>query len=66
MKSSPSKYILAAEILAVILFHAVKISREEKQTADVVFTQVFKNMPLHKPDITNKPGIEYMLLNLIK
>jgi hypothetical protein len=66
MKTTPSSYILAAEILTVILFHAVKIKQEEKHTADLAFSRVSKNVTVQKPALENKSGIEYMLVNLVK
>jgi hypothetical protein len=66
MKSNLSKYILAAEILAIIIFHAVKIKQEEKPPVETVFERFNKNIPLQKPAIGDQSGIEYMLLNLIK
>ena len=45
MKTNPSRYVLAAEILAIILFHAVKIRQTEKQQTEIVYSQVNKNTP---------------------
>jgi hypothetical protein len=66
MKTNPSHYVLSAEILCIILFHAVKIKQAEKHPADTAFIPVVKNMTLHKPVIENKTSIEYLLVNLIK
>jgi hypothetical protein len=66
MKTNPSRYVLVAEILTIILFHAVKIKQAEKHPAYTVFSEINKNMPLHKPVVENKSGVEYMLVNLIK
>jgi hypothetical protein len=66
MKANPSRYVLAAEILAIILFHVVKFKKNEKESADMVFSPVNKTAPFHKPAIVNKSGIEYMLVNLMK
>jgi hypothetical protein len=66
MKAKPSSYVLVAEILTIILFHAVKIRQTERHPAEIVFTQSVKNIPLHQPVLVNKMGIEYMLVNLVK
>ena len=66
MKTNPSHYVLAAEVLIIILFHAVKIERDEKHPADSAFVPLIKNSAQHKPVIENKTGIEFMLVNLIK
>jgi hypothetical protein len=66
MKITPSRYVLAAEIITIFLFHLVKIKQAEKHPADIVFAQTAKNMALHKPVVENKTGFEYMLVNLIK
>jgi hypothetical protein len=66
MKSNPSSYVLAVEILIVTLFHVVKIKQAEKHPEEIVFTRAIKAIPLHKPVVENKSGTEYMLVNLIK
>ncbi len=66
MKANPSRYVLAAEIVAIILFHAVKIKKTEKESGDIVFSPIQKTAPFHKPAIVNKSGVEYMLVNLVK
>jgi hypothetical protein len=66
MKSNLSRYILAAEILAIVIFHAVKIKQEEKQPVETAFERFNKSIPLQKPAIGDQFGIEYMLLSLIK
>jgi hypothetical protein len=66
MKTTPSRYVLAAEILIVILFHAVKIKQAEKHSSDIAFSPLSKTVNLHKTTVENKSGIEYMLVNLIK
>jgi hypothetical protein len=66
MKTTPSRYILAGEILIIVLFHAVKIRQAEKQPAETAYTQYLKNTPLQKPIVDNKTDIEYLLLNLAK
>ncbi len=66
MKTKPSHYVLAFEILTIILFHAVKIKNAEKHPADIVYTPAVQNMPLHKAVVENKNGVEYMLVNLVK
>ena len=66
MKTNPSHYVLAAEVLIIILFHAVKIRQTEKHTSDTAYVPVIKNMTLHKPVPENKTSIEYMLVNMIK
>lgn len=66
MKTNPSSYVLAAEILTIVLFHAVKIKQAEKHLADTAFIHASKTRILHKPAVENKPGTEYMLVNLVK
>ena len=66
MKTTPSRYVLAVEILTIILLHAVKIRQAEKHPADMAFNPSVKNMQITKPVIEDKPGAEFMLLNLVK
>jgi hypothetical protein len=66
MKITPSRYVLAAEILTIFLFHLVKIKQAEKHPGDTAFTPAAKNMPLHKPIVEDKTVFQYMLVNLIK
>lgn len=66
MKTSPSHYILAAEVIIIILFHAVKIRQNEKHSQDTAFTHSSKTMKLRKTEIENKMDIEYMLVKMIK
>ena len=66
MKTKSSGYVLAVEILIVILFHAVKIKQSEKHPADMAISTVNKNTSLPKPVMENKTGTEYMLVNLVK
>jgi hypothetical protein len=66
MKTNPSHYVLAAEILIIILFHTVKIRQAEKHSSDTAFLPINKTMNRHKPVIEDKSTIEYMLVNLIK
>jgi hypothetical protein len=66
MKTKTSSYVLAAEILAIILFHAVKINQAEKHPPEIVATRSSQNLALHKSDAEKSSGIEYMLVNLIK
>jgi hypothetical protein len=66
MKTNPSRYVLLAEILIIILFHVVKIKQAEKHPADLAFTPAVKNMPIPKLVIENKSGAEYMLVNLFR
>jgi hypothetical protein len=66
MKTNPSRYVLAAEILAIILFHAVKIRQAEKQPTEIVYSHFNKNIPLQKDGAESKSGVEYMLVNLLK
>jgi hypothetical protein len=66
MKSKSSSYVLAAEILIIILFHAVKIKQSEKHPAEMAFNHGAKTEALPKMATQNKTGTEYMLLNLVK
>jgi hypothetical protein len=66
MKTTPSRYVLAVEILTIILLHVVKIRQAEKHPADMAFNPTVKNMPIIKPVKENKPGAEFMLVNLVK
>jgi hypothetical protein len=66
MKTNPSHYILVAEIITIILFHAVKIRQTEKHPAETVFAHINQKVSPHKPVVENKSGFEYMLVNLIK
>ena len=66
MKSKSSSYVLAAEILIIILFHVVKIKQSEKQSGDMVFTPAVRAVTLPKMDTKNKTGTEYILVNLVK
>ena len=66
MKTTPSRYILAAELATIFLFHAVKIKQAEKRPAESDFTRVNKTTPLSKPVVENKSGIEYLLVKLVK
>jgi hypothetical protein len=66
MKTKPSHYVLAAEVLTIILLHAAKIRKTEKHPDDTAYVPVIKTMILHKPGIENKTGVEFMLMNLIK
>jgi hypothetical protein len=66
MKSNSSSYILAAEILIIILFHAVKIKQSEKHPGEMAFAQGAKTVTLPKLVTQNKTGTEYMLVNLVK
>jgi hypothetical protein len=66
MKITPSRYVLAAEILAIFFFHLVKIKQAEKHPTETVFTQTAKMITLPKPDLIKRTGFEYMLVNLIK
>ena len=66
MKTKPSHYVLAVEILAIVLFHAVKIKKAEKHPADVVYMPVSKSVTIQKPVVENKTSVEYMLVNLVK
>jgi hypothetical protein len=66
MKSNSSSYVLAAEILIVILFHVVKIKQTEKHQSEMAFTPVNKTVTLPKLVTQNKSGTEYMLVNLVK
>ena len=66
MKANSSSYVLAAEILIIILFHAVKIKQSEKHTGEMAFTHGVKTVVLPKMVTQNKGGTEYMLVNLVK
>ena len=66
MKTNPSSYVLAAEILIIILFHAVKIRQSEKHPAEMSYTESQDQRPLPKLATENKTGTEYMLVNLVK
>ena len=66
MKANSSSYVLAAEILIIILFHAVKIKQSEKHTGEMAFTNGAKNVALPKMVTQNKNGTEYLLVNLFK
>ncbi len=66
MKAKSSSYVLAAEILIIILFHAVKIKQSEKHPGEMAFTNSAKNVILPKIVNQNKNGTEYMLVNLVK
>jgi hypothetical protein len=66
MKFNSSSYVLAAEILIIILFHAVKIKQSEKHPGEIAFTQGAKTVALPKLVTQNKTGTEYMLVNLVK
>ena len=66
MKAKSSSYVLAAEILIIILFHVVKIKQSEKQSGDMVFTPAAGTVTLPKMDAKSKTGTEYMLVNLVK
>ena len=66
MKFNSSSYVLAAEILIIILFHAVKIKQSDKHPAEMAFTRAAKTVGLPKLVTQNKAGTEYMLVNLVK
>jgi hypothetical protein len=66
MKRNRSSYILAAEIITIILFHAVKIRQAEKHPAEIVFSESRKSLPVHQPLADKKPGAEFMVVNLVK
>jgi hypothetical protein len=66
MKTKPSHYVLAAEVLTIILLHAAKIKKTEKHPEDSAYSPAIKTMLLHKPGVENKTGMEFMLMNLIK
>ena len=66
MKTNPSHFVLAAEVLIIILFHAVKIRQGEKHPADTAFVPAIKTITQHKPVIESKTSIEYMLASLLK
>ncbi len=66
MKTNPSSYVLAIEILIITLFHVVKIKQAEKHPEEIVFNHVVKGIHLQKPAVENKSASDYMLVNLIK
>jgi hypothetical protein len=66
MKANSSSYVLAAEIMIVILFHAVKIKQTEKHAGEMAFTKAARTMTLPNLVTQYKTGTEYMLLNLVK
>ncbi len=66
MKSNSSSYVLAAEILIIILFHVVKIKQTEKHPSEMAFTPAGKTITLPKLVTQNKSGAEYLLVNLVK
>ena len=66
MKTNSSSYVLAAEILIVILFHAVKIKQSEKHVGEMAYTRGTKTVVIPKLVTQNKTGTEYMLVNLVK
>jgi hypothetical protein len=66
MKTKPSHYVLAVEILIIALFHAVKIKKEEKQSQEIVYTPFSRNLLLQKPIVENKNSAEYIFVNLVK
>ncbi|HET7001081.1 MAG TPA: hypothetical protein VFI33_07225 [Puia sp.] len=66
MKTKSSSYVLAAEILIIILFHAVKINKSEKHPGEMAFTHGVRTVTLPKLVTQDKTGTEYMLVNLVK
>ena len=66
MKAKSSSYVLAAEILIIILFHVVKIKQGEKHPGEMAFTSASKTVTLPKLVTQNKAGTEYLLVNLVK
>ncbi|HCL83894.1 MAG TPA: hypothetical protein DIC22_07960 [Chitinophagaceae bacterium] len=66
MKSKSSHFVLAAEILTIILFHMVKIRQTEKHPAETALINTGKMTNLHQPAAEIKTGTEYMLVNLVK
>jgi hypothetical protein len=66
MKTNSSRYILVAEILTIILFHAVKIRQAEKHPAELAFTRDSKSISIHQPAVETKSDFEYLLVNLTK
>jgi hypothetical protein len=66
MKTKPSHYVLAAEILTIIFLHAAKIRKTEKYPDATSYAPIIKAMILHQPGIENKTGTVYMPMNLIK
>jgi hypothetical protein len=64
MKTNPSRYVLAAEILTIILFHAVKIKQAEKHPSETVLNATVQTINQPKSATENKSGFEYMLVKL--
>jgi hypothetical protein len=58
--------VLAAEILAIILFHAVKIRQEEKIPAETALSHSIKQAPSSKQILDSKSSSSYMMVNLVK
>ena len=68
MKANSSHYILVAEIITIVLFHAVKIRQTEKHPVDIAFSKAAsaKNLILPHPAKETKSDVEFMLVNLTK
>lgn len=66
MKTDPSRYILAAEILAVILFHAVQLKKTEQHTDEVVVSTNISIPDKSIPVDENVFRFEYILLKSLK
>jgi len=66
MKTNSSSYVLAAEILIIILFHVVKIKQTDKHSGELAFSRSGKTVVIPKLTTQNKTSSEYMLVNLVK
>jgi hypothetical protein len=68
MKTNSSHYILVAEIITIVLFHAVKIRQTEKHPVDMAFSRAAssKSLILPQPAKETKSDVEFMLVNLTK
>ena len=66
MKTKPSHYVLAAEVLIIVLLHTMKIRQNEKHPADTALNLINKSLSIQKPDLINERSVEYMLVNLVK
>lgn len=66
MKTSPSRYVLVAEIIAITLFHAVQIKKTEKSSPDKEFVSVRKSIHPSLPVEESMFHFDFKLLNMLK